>query len=180
MLLAPFLAEEGPFALIVNPWWVFVSVVNFLLILYLLNRFLWGPVTRVLAERAQKIREGLAAADESQRERERIRDETAALLAEARREAQAIAERTTKAAEDAAASIVAEARSESARLVQRAQADAERAQRQMLAELRGEIATIAVLAASRILGREVDEKAHRRLIDESLAEAGPELGVRGR
>ena len=52
------LAAEGPTGLVVHPFWVLVSIVNFLVILYLLRRYLWGPVLSVLANRAEKIREG--------------------------------------------------------------------------------------------------------------------------
>lgn len=176
----PLAEEPQAFELVVRPFWVLVSIANFLILLYLLRRFLWGPVTAMLAERARKIREGLAAAEEAQHERERMRAESERVLTEARREGSTIAERITKAAEQSAADIVAKAKAEGERLVAKARADAERAHRQALAELRGEIATIAVLAAGRVLGREVDEKAHRRLIEETIEEATPELraGVR--
>lgn len=176
MLLGYPLAEEPQaFELVVRPFWVLVSIANFLILLYLLRRFLWGPVTAMLAERARKIREGLRAAEEAQRERVRVRAESERALAEARREAAAIAERITKAAEQSAADIVAKAKVEGKRLVAKARADAAQAHRQALAELRGEIATIAVLAAGRVLGREIDDRAHRRLIDETIEEATPEL-----
>lgn len=180
MLFGPLLEEANPFALVVRPFWVLVSIANFLVLLYVLRRVLWGPVTRMLADRAERIREGLAAAVAAQRERERMREESERVLAEARREAQATAERVTKAAERAAADIVAKARAESERLVAKARADAEQAQRQALAELRGEIASIALLAASRVLQREIDPKAHSRLIEQSLEEATPELRGAGR
>ena len=165
----------NPFELVIRPFWVAVSIANFLVLLYLLRRFLWGPVLNVLAERAQKIREGLAAAEEAKLERERMREEAEALLAKTRTEAQLIAERTTEAAEQAAAVIVSKAKTDAQRLVEKARADAEQAQRQALAELRGEVAGIAVLVASRILRREVDERTHRQLVEETLREAAPEM-----
>lgn len=175
MLFEP--AEPNPLELVIRPFWVLVSIANFLILLYLLRRFLWGPVLRVLADRADKIREGLAAAEEAKRERERMREEAEALLARTRAEAQAISERTTKAAVQAAESIVSKARADAQRLVERARADAEQARRQALAELRSEVASLAVLAAGRILRREVDERAHRQLVEETIREAGSELGT---
>ena len=55
MLFAPFIAEESPTALVVHPFWVLVSIVNFLVLLYLLRRFMWGTITQTLARRAEKI-----------------------------------------------------------------------------------------------------------------------------
>lgn len=176
MLFGPLAAEGGSTALIVHPFWVLVSIVNFLVLLYLLQRFMWGPITRTLDARAERIREGLEAAAAAKREREEMKVEVERLLAEALREATDLAERSAKAAEAAAADIRAQAKAEGDRIRERAKADAEQLHRQTLAELRGEVASIAVLAASRILGREVDASAHRALIERSLDEAGPQLG----
>lgn len=180
MLFAPLLAEEGanPFALVVDPWWILVSVVQFLILFLLLRKILWGPVTRALQARAERIREGLENAEAAKREREQMTQEVERLLAQARREAQEISDRTTKAAEAAAADIRKEASAEGDRIRERARADSKQLHDQTLSQLRGEVASMAVLAASRILGREVDERAHRELIETSLDEAGGMLGDR--
>jgi F-type H+-transporting ATPase subunit b len=177
MLTAPLLAEAES-ALVVHPFWVLVSVVNFLVLLYLLQRFMWGPIQRSLDARAAKIREGIEAAEAAKREREQMQQEVARLLDQARREAREISDRTTKAAEAAAVEIRKEASAESERIRERARADAKQLHDQTLAQLRGEVAAMAVLAASRILGKEVDERAHRELIERSLDEAGGMLGDR--
>src|SRR5207249_3420982 len=106
-LFAPGFQEEV-FVPAVHPFWVLVSIVNFLLLLYFMRRLLWGPITAMLANRARQIREGLELAESAKAERERIKAEVERLLAAARVEAQAIADRTTKAAEAAAAEIKAE------------------------------------------------------------------------
>ena len=72
MAFSPFLAEEAPTGLVVHPFWVLVSIVNFLVILYLLRRYLWGPILTVLANRAEKIREGLAMAEAAKTDRKSV------------------------------------------------------------------------------------------------------------
>jgi F-type H+-transporting ATPase subunit b len=168
-------AAEGPTGLVVHPFWVLVSIVNFLVILYLLRRYLWGPILTVLANRAEKIREGLAMAEAAKVERERMKAEVERLLADARREAQAIAERMTKAAEAAAADIRTQAKAEADRIRERGREDAKQLHDQALAQLRSELAGMVVLAASRVLGRELDPEKHRALIEQSLDEAAPQL-----
>ena len=169
------LAAEGPTGLVVHPFWVLVSIVNFLVILYLLRRYLWGPILTVLANRAEKIREGLAMAEAAKVERERMKAEVERLLADARRDAQAIGERMTKAAEAAAADIRAQAKAEADRIRERGREDAKQLHDQALAQLRSELAGMVVLAASRVLGRELDADKHRALIEQSLDEAAPQL-----
>jgi len=175
MHFAPLLAEESPTALVVHPFWVLVSIVNFLVLLYLLRRFMWGPITATLDRRAEKIREGLELTESARREREQLKQEVERLLAQARREAAAIAERTTKAAEAAAADIRAQAKVEADRIREKGRVDAQQLHDQALAQLRGEVASMVVLAAARILGREISADQHRALIERSLDEAGGEL-----
>jgi F-type H+-transporting ATPase subunit b len=175
MLFAPFLAEESPTALVVHPFWVLVSIVNFLVLLYLLRRFMWGPIMSTLDRRAAKIREGLELTESARRERDRLTQEVERVLGEARREAAAIAERTTKAAEAAAVDIRTAAKAEADRIREKGRTDAQHLHDQALAQLRSEVASMVVLAASRILGREISAEQHRALIEQSLEEAGTEL-----
>src|SRR5881628_3319704 len=86
MLFGP-LAEEGA-GLIVRPFWVLVSIANFLVLLYVLQRVLWMPVMRVLAERAQKIREGLAAEQAAAQIVAQAKAESARLVEKAKADAQ--------------------------------------------------------------------------------------------
>ena len=169
------LAEETT-GLTVQPYWVLVAIVQFLVLFFLLQRFLWGPIQAMLSARAARVREGLELAEAAKRERSEMKAEMERILTEARREAAAIAERATKAAEAAAADIRSQAKADADRLRERAKADAEQLHQQALAQLRSEVASLVVLAASRILGKEVDANTHRALIEKSLDEAGSELG----
>jgi F-type H+-transporting ATPase subunit b len=175
MLFAPFIAEESPTALVVHPFWVLVSIVNFLVLLYLLRRFMWGPIMATLDSRAAKIREGLELTESARREREQLKQEVEKTLGEARREASAIAERTTKAAEAAATDIRTQAKAEADRIREKGREDAQHLHDQALAQLRTEVASMVVLAASRILGKEINAEQHRALIERSLDDAGAEL-----
>jgi len=171
--------QEEVFVPTVHPFWVLVSVVNFLLLLYFMRRLLWGPITTMLATRASRIREGLALAEQAKADREKLKAEIERLLSEARREAQAIAERMTQAAEVAADDIRTQAKTEADRIRERGREDANQLHDQALAQLRSELAGMVVLAASRVLGREVDAEQHRALIEQSLDEAAANLVEQG-
>jgi len=174
MLFSPALQEEV-FVPTVHPFWVLVSIVNFLLLLYFMRRLLWGPITAMLATRASKIREGLALAEQAKADREHLKVEVERLLADARRDAQAIADRMTQAAEAAAADVRAQAKTEADRIRERGREEAKQLHDQALAQLRSELAGMVILAASRVLGREVDAEQHRALIERSLDEAAAQL-----
>ena len=175
MYFAPLVAEGESGALIVHPFWVLVSIVNFLVLLYVLRSFAWDPITRRLDARAAKIREGLQMAEDAKAERQRMQTEVERLLSDARREAVANAERITAAAESAGGEIREQARAEADRIREKGRTDAQQLHDQALAQLRSEVAGMVVLAASRLLGREIDPAEHRELIERSLADAGKEL-----
>ena len=86
------------------------QVINFLLVLYLLNRFLFQRVLSLIDERQAKISKGLEDAEIAARDRELARAEREAALAEARTEGQAMVARSTKAAESARDEILATAK----------------------------------------------------------------------
>ena len=167
--------ETGPAGLVVHPFWVLVSLANFLFLLWVLRTYMWGPLTRMLDTRAAKIREGLELAEQNKQEQVRLRTEVEHTLGEARREAALLAERMQQAADAAAERTKAEARADADRIREKGRADAQQLHDQALAQLRGELASMVVLAASRLLGREIDPQQHRALIEQSLNEAGSEL-----
>jgi F-type H+-transporting ATPase subunit b len=136
---------------------------------------MWGPITRTLDSRAAKIREGLQMAEEAKAERLRMQAEVERLLTDARREASALSERMTQAAEAAANEVRSQARDDADRIRDKGRADAQQLHDQALAQLRGEVAAMVVLATSRILGREISPEQHRALIEQSLRDAGAEL-----
>jgi F-type H+-transporting ATPase subunit b len=175
VFFGPLAEEPSATALVVHPFWVLVSIVNFLVLLYVLRAFMWGPIMRTLDTRATKIREGLQMAEDAKAERLRMQAEVERLLTQARVEASAIAEKTMAAAEAAADELRAQARAEADRIREKGRIDSQALHDQALAQLRGEVASMVVLAASRILGREISPDQHRALIEESLSEAGAEL-----
>src|SRR5438067_10939813 len=108
--------DSNPFALTVDPYWILVSLVQFVILYLLLRRFLWGPVTTALEARAAKIREGLHLAEAAKRDREQLKQQIETLLSQARTEATAISERTPPAAEAAAAARRPAARADADRI----------------------------------------------------------------
>lgn len=155
------------------------QIINFLLLLYLLNRFLFRPLLQRIDERQARIERGLKDAEQAARDRELARAEREAALDEARREAQTMIARATKIAEDSRNEILAEARSQAERATERARDEIVAEKERAMAEIRSQVADLAILAAERLLREEIDGARQRRLVDEFLAEAQP-VGRPGR
>lgn len=149
------------------------QIVNFLLILYLLNRFLFKRVLALLDERGERISKGLEDAEAAARDRELARAEREAALDEARKEAQTMIARATKIAEDSRAEIVAAARAEAEKVAAKATEEITAEKQRAIAELRSQVADLALDAAGRLVRSEMNGPTQRRLVEEFLAEVSP-------
>lgn len=146
------------------------QVVNFLLLLYLLNRFLFKRVFSLLDERQHRISKGLEDAEAAARDRELARAEREAAVADARKEAQELIARGTKIAEDTKREIVADAKAEAEKAAERARQEIAAETARAIAELRAQVADLALDAAGKLVRSEMSAPTQRRLIEEFLAE----------
>jgi len=149
------------------------QVVNFLLLLYLLNRFLFKPVMGRLDERQQRISKGLEDAESAARDRELARAEREAAVAEARREAQELVARANKIADDTRKEILEEARTEAEKVSARAREEITAEKEKAVAELRAQVADLALEAAGKLVRSEMSGTTQRRLVEEFLADVAP-------
>jgi F-type H+-transporting ATPase subunit b len=146
------------------------QVVNFLLLLYLLNRFLFKRVFALLDERQQRISKGLEDAEAAARDREAARAEREAALADARKEAAELLANAQKIAEDSRREITETARAEADKLTERAREEIAGERDRAIADLQKHVAELALAAASKLVKSEMDGATQRRLVDEFLAE----------
>jgi F-type H+-transporting ATPase subunit b len=149
------------------------QIVNFLLLLYLLNRLLFKRVFAFLDQRQERIAKGLEDAEAAARDRELARAEREAALDEARKEAQTMIARATKIAEDSRAEIVAAARAEAEKVAAKATAEITAEKQRAISELRGQVADLALQAAGKLVGSEMNAPTQRRLVEEFLADVTP-------
>jgi F-type H+-transporting ATPase subunit b len=143
---------------------LFAQIVVFGILWWFTMKFVWPPITKALDERANKIADGLAAADKAklelananksvQEQLSKSRDEIAQRLADAEKRAAAIVEEAKARASAEAAKIVADAKAE---------ADAQAVQAREA--LREQVAVLAVKGAEQILRREVSAEVHADLL----------------
>ena len=144
---------------------LFVQAIVFLLLVLFTMKFVWPPIAKALDERAQKIADGLAAADRAktelaaanqrvEKELSESRNVTASRLADAERRAQAIIEEAKARATEEGNKIVAAAR-----------AEAEQHSVKAREVLREQVSALAVKGAEQILRKEVDAGIHADLLN---------------
>lgn len=140
------------------------QIVVFAILWWFTMKFVWPPITKALDDRARKVADGLAAADKAKLElagaNKRVeeqlaqsRNETAKLLSDAEKRAQAIVDEAKRRAEEEGAKIVAAAK-----------AEADQQAIQAREALRDQVAVLAVKGAEQILKREVNAGVHADLL----------------
>lgn len=154
----------------VDVWKLGFQIVNFLILLFLLNRFLFKPVLRRIDERQSTLSKGLEDAAAAARDRELARAEREAALAEARKESEALVQRAAKTAEATSAEILAAAKASAEQLTVRAREEIAAEKDRALAEIRSEVADLALDAAGKLVGAEMDSPTQRRLVEKFLQE----------
>lgn len=165
-------AEEESAGLAINFFWIIVSSLNFLLFLGILYVFALRPISRMLAERRDRVEQGMQDADQARLERESAKQERATALAEARKEAAEILARAQKVAQESRDADIAATKEELERLRVRAATDIDAERQRALADLRAEVADLALAAAGKVVGESMTGERQRRLVQDFLAGDG--------
>lgn len=144
------------------------NILNFLVLLWLLKRYLYGPLTEMLDKRHQKIENDLDHAREEREEAEKLKKEYEAELQQAREKAQEIVEEAENRGEERAQEIIDEAREEAQRIKERSREEIEQAKEEAVDQLRNEVASISLMAASKFMKEKLDQQRHQELINQYI------------
>ena len=146
------------------------QMIAFALFVVFCMKYVWPPIMAALDERKTKIADGLAAAERGKHEQELAEKRALQVINDAKTQANEI----ISGANTRGAAIVDEskdnARTEGERLVASAKAEIEQETNRVKTELRTQVSTVALAGAAKILGREVDAKAHTDLLDELISQ----------
>ncbi len=144
------------------------QIINFLLLAYILKKFVFGKVLQAMSDRQARIVGNLESADRERAAAEELKREYQEQLAQARTQAQVIVEKATKLAEQAKDDILKEARAEHARLLKDAQEEIARERERAVAELRNEVVSLSIAAAGKIIGQNLDANANAKLVSDFI------------
>jgi len=146
------------------------QMLSFAILIWFTVKFIWPPLMKAIEDRQQKIAEGLAAADRSQKDRAQAQDKVNDVLKDARTKANDIIEqahaRANQIVDQAKNDAVAEANRQKALAEAEIAAAANRAKE----DLRKQVSALAVTGAEKLLKREIDANAHKALIDDLAAQ----------
>lgn len=153
-------------------WKLFLAqLVNFGIILFVLWKWVFGPVTKGLSQRTEKIESSLADAQKIAEERETFDSWKQGEISQVRTEAAGIITQAKVDAEKLKESTLTQTKDEQAKLIASAQAKLEQEKQAMLTSVKTELAELVVSATENLLKQKLDPKKDAALIEQALSEA---------
>ena len=146
------------------------QMISFAILIWFTVKFIWPPLMAAIEERQQKIAEGLAAADNAQKNLAQAQDKVNEELKAARSKANEIIEQAHQRANQLIDAAKSDAIAEGNRQKALAEAEIESAANRAKEELRKQVSVLAVSGAEKLLKREIDANAHKALIDDLAAQ----------
>jgi len=144
------------------------TIVLFAVFAWVLAKFAWGPLLRMIEEREKGIKEAVEGAEKAAADSKELLEKHREMLREAGREREEIIKKALKEAETLKGDLQASARSESEGMITRAREQVEREKNLAILELRQQVAELAIEAASRIVKSSLTPEAQKQLVDDFI------------
>jgi F-type H+-transporting ATPase subunit b len=154
----------------VTPGLMIWTIVCFLITLFVLKRYAFGPIQKMIDERRKRIEESIAAAEEARAEARKLLEEHRALMGEARRDAEQILIEARKTADASRERLKDELEEDRQRRLEETKRQIEAETHRALGQIRQEVAELTLLAAAKVTGKVLDSADHKRLIEDALAD----------
>lgn len=147
---------------------IIAQLVNFAIVFYVLKKFAYGPMMKLMTERAEKIEKGIKDAEGAHQKLAEITEKEKAVLVEARKSAQEIVNKAEAVALKNKEEIVAEAKTQAEKILSDSAKRIELEKNQMMQEVKGQIAALVISATSKIIDEKLDSDKDKSIIDKAI------------
>jgi F-type H+-transporting ATPase subunit b len=151
---------------------ILMTLASFLILLFLLKKYAFGPIMGVMKEREAHVADQIDSAEKGREETARLLEEQRVLLKQSRQDALVNIEESRKIGENEREQIVSIARQEAEKITEKAKLEIEYQTNLAIQALREHTAQLSVAIASKVIGRELNVQDQQKLIDDLLREAG--------
>jgi F-type H+-transporting ATPase subunit b len=152
------------------------QLLAFILLIYLLRRFAYGPIVKILDDRRSRIRDSMEQAEQIKRDNQEAAKRAEQIIREAQGQVRDLLSAANQQSQRTIAAAQAEAREQREKLLADAHAQIQADTTRAKEELQSEVARLAIMAASKVVGKSLDTADHYRLVDQALAEAEQSRG----
>src|SRR2546421_7962736 len=154
----------------VTPGLMIWTIVAFLITLFVLRRYAFGPIQKAIDERRERIERSIQEAEDARAEARRLLEEHRSLIGKARSQAEDILAETRKVADAQRQRVKEETEADRQRRLEETRRQIEAETHRALEQIRSEVAELTLLAATKVSGKALEDADHRRLIDEAIRE----------
>ena len=154
----------------VTPGLMIWTILAFLITLFVLRRYAFGPIQKMIDERRERIRRSLEEAEEARAEARRLLEEHRSLIGQARSEAEGILADARRVAEAQRERVKEETEADRQRRLEETRRQIEAETQRALGQIRAEVAELTIVAASKVTGKVLDDDDHRRLIEDAVSD----------
>lgn len=151
-------------------WSIIEAVANVIILFVLLRIFLFKPINKIMDARTQSIQNDIDSAKKAKEEAEELRQQYDDSISSAKEEANRIIMKAHDDAEADKAALIRKSQEEAEEIISAASKTAENERKRVLQQAQSQIADLAIEAASKIVGANLDDDNNRRLVDEFLSE----------
>lgn len=168
-------AEGGGLAIFHVPTFIFQAV-NVGVVLFLLWKVGFKPVSEVLARRESFVENSLAQAAATKKEAEKLLTDYQRMMADAKQDADNLMSQAAKQGEELKREMIAQAEQEAYRIFQRARTDIEKEKEKVLTDIRSEIANLTIFATSKLLDRVITAEDNERIVKSCVEQLDTAMG----
>ncbi len=152
----------------IEPGLIIWTIVTFVLLMFILGKWGWGPIIRALEVRENRIRDTLEEGERAREEAQRLREEYDGLIAKAESESREIIQAGREVSEQMRREAEAQAREETREMLEHAHLVIQNAKETALREIRDVVADLATQAAGRIVQENLDKERNRKIVDDLI------------
>ncbi|MEO2160054.1 MAG: F0F1 ATP synthase subunit B [bacterium] len=144
------------------------TILTFLLLVFILAKFAWKPLLKMLQDREDMVRSSLEDAEKAKSELERLNEESEAIMAKARSEAQSILADGKAAAEKVKDDIIAKSKEQANKIREDAGNQFQVEKDKAISEIKKEVVNLTLLVAEKLIQKNLSDADNKSLIEESL------------
>lgn len=156
----------------INVWHILMAIGNLLILVLLLKKFLFKPVNEILQKRAEEVEKIYTDADEALEKANADKVLYEQKLNDAKDEADALIKTASENAKAKSDAIISDAKAEAERRRRNADEDIELAKKKAVNDIKDSISDMVISLAEQVVEKELDENAHKSLIDEAIDSLG--------
>lgn len=153
-------------------WELAIQIINTIVLFWILRKILFKPVLSIIDARESAIKSDIATGEQAKSEGLALKAEYEQKLAAVKNEGQEIIKQATLRAEQKSDEIISSAKEEAISLKERANKDIAQEKQKVMNELKNDISSIAILAASKVIEKDIDQAKHEEMINKFIEEVG--------